>query len=40
MVKLENILEIISEKLIKGEGEEVEKFTKEALNRGIALKIY
>ncbi|MEH1738942.1 cobalamin-dependent protein [Fusobacterium varium] len=38
MVKLENILEIISEKLIKGEGEEVEKLTKEALNRGIAPK--
>lgn len=35
---MENILEIISEKLIKGEGEEVEKFTKEALNRGIAPK--
>jgi len=35
---LENILEIISEKLIKGEGEEVEKLTKEALNRGIAPK--
>ncbi|MCI6032212.1 cobalamin B12-binding domain-containing protein [Fusobacterium varium] len=38
MVNLENILEIISEKLIKGEGEEVEKLTKEALNRGIAPK--
>ncbi|AVQ32080.1 cobalamin B12-binding domain-containing protein [Fusobacterium varium] len=35
---MENILEIISEKLIKGEGEEVEKLTKEALNRGIAPK--
>lgn len=35
---MKNILEIISEKLIKGEGEEVEKFTKEALNRGIAPK--
>ena len=33
---MENILEIISEKLIKGE--EVEKLTKEALNRGIAPK--
>jgi methanogenic corrinoid protein MtbC1 len=38
VVNLENILEIISEKLIKGEGEEVEKLTKEALNRGIAPK--
>ena len=35
---MENILEIISEKLIKGEGEEVKKLTKEALNRGIAPK--
>ena len=35
---MENILEIISEKLIKGEGEEVEKLTKEALNKGIAPK--
>lgn len=35
---MKNILEIISEKLIKGEGEEVEKLTKEALNRGIAPK--
>lgn len=35
---MENILEIISEKLIKGEGEEVEKLTKEALNIGIAPK--
>lgn len=35
---MENILEIISEKLIKGEGEEAEKLTKEALNKGIAPK--
>lgn len=35
---MENILEIISEKLIKGEGEEAEKLTKEALNKGITPK--
>ena len=33
---MENILEIISEKLINGESKEIEKLTEEALNIGIA----
>lgn len=35
---MENILEMISEKLIKGESENIEKLTQEALDKGISPK--